>query len=459
MDPILSGAIFRAKNMNVMRSPAHLLASLTSNNNSNSKISSNNMASKELHHTSPSNGAGSSFGEKIIKKKFDEIYRATPIPMALHREKAHSSSSSSSSISKQNLNDEIEYNNLNRHSTSYNSSERYQKRNESKGDSTAHFRPSPETFYDDNNGSNDNFEYDKDSDPFCKEINRVNEMIDVQINDDDYYIDPSHKTFYKENNNNRSNNNIDYEIGDYDKDSSPERFYKDEVSPTISNKPKESSTNENSLPHKVVFKRGSKQANTGVLVNLIPSLGAAAGSTSTTNKNDPVISSKRSKNSSTVDKKPSLTQLFDQPIESKKSMPSPINNTPKSSHSKVKIKGYISSQKNKIDSNNDDVVCACCLDGRVTKSNNIIHCDRCNVPVHQLCYGVTPLPKNDWYCNVCKKLKRESGKSPSAKEKSISCELCKKGGGAMKATDDAKWVHVLCAYFIPEISDKDEKIG
>lgn len=45
----------------------------------------------------------------------------------------------------------------------------------------------------------------------------------------------------------------------------------------------------------------------------------------------------------------------------------------------------------------DEDICACCLDGSVYDDNEILFCDKCNVAVHQLCYGVKSIPEGAWY--------------------------------------------------------------
>jgi hypothetical protein len=45
----------------------------------------------------------------------------------------------------------------------------------------------------------------------------------------------------------------------------------------------------------------------------------------------------------------------------------------------------------------DATLCDICLDGTVYEKNEIIFCDKCNVAVHQLCYGVKSIPLDSWY--------------------------------------------------------------
>jgi hypothetical protein len=44
-----------------------------------------------------------------------------------------------------------------------------------------------------------------------------------------------------------------------------------------------------------------------------------------------------------------------------------------------------------------DQPCAICLDPDVYDNNEIIFCDKCNVAVHQSCYGVADVPDDAWY--------------------------------------------------------------
>lgn len=83
------------------------------------------------------------------------------------------------------------------------------------------------------------------------------------------------------------------------------------------------------------------------------------------------------------------------------------------------------------------------MNGDVFDNNEIIFCDKCNVPVHQLCYGVHTIPEGDWLCDVC-----AGGEDPAT----TTCELCNFTGGAYKTTDrPGKWIHSLCATWVPEV--------
>uniref|UniRef100_A0A3B4DLB8 Protein Jade-1 n=1 Tax=Pygocentrus nattereri TaxID=42514 RepID=A0A3B4DLB8_PYGNA len=89
----------------------------------------------------------------------------------------------------------------------------------------------------------------------------------------------------------------------------------------------------------------------------------------------------------------------------------------------------------------EDVVCDVCQSPDGEDGNEMVFCDKCNICVHQACYGILKVPEGSWLCRTC-----ALGISPK-------CQLCPKKGGAMKPTrSGSKWVHVSCALWIPEVS-------
>ncbi|XP_023876913.2 histone-lysine N-methyltransferase ATX3 [Quercus suber] len=86
--------------------------------------------------------------------------------------------------------------------------------------------------------------------------------------------------------------------------------------------------------------------------------------------------------------------------------------------------------------------CAICRWVEDWDDNKIIICNRCQIAVHQECYGEKSVQDfTSWVCRACEShdLKRE-------------CCLCPVQGGALKPTDvEMLWVHVTCAWFRPEV--------
>ncbi|KAJ7965359.1 Histone-lysine N-methyltransferase [Quillaja saponaria] len=94
--------------------------------------------------------------------------------------------------------------------------------------------------------------------------------------------------------------------------------------------------------------------------------------------------------------------------------------------------------------------CAICRWVEDWDYNKIIICNRCQIAVHQECYGARNVRDfTSWVCKACEtpEIKRE-------------CCLCPVKGGALKPTDvDTLWVHVTCAWFRPEVAfASDEKM-
>ncbi|XP_041123216.1 protein Jade-1-like isoform X2 [Polyodon spathula] len=89
----------------------------------------------------------------------------------------------------------------------------------------------------------------------------------------------------------------------------------------------------------------------------------------------------------------------------------------------------------------EDVVCDVCRSPEGEDGNEMVFCDKCNICVHQACYGILKVPTGNWLCRTC-----ALGVQPK-------CLLCPRRGGALKPTrSGTKWVHVSCALWIPEVS-------
>jgi hypothetical protein len=94
--------------------------------------------------------------------------------------------------------------------------------------------------------------------------------------------------------------------------------------------------------------------------------------------------------------------------------------------------------------------CAVCRWVEDWDYNKIIICNRCQIAVHQECYGAKSVKDfTSWVCRSCE--------TPNIER---DCCLCPVKGGALKPTDvEPLWVHVTCAWFQPEVSfSSDEKM-
>ncbi|KAE8662174.1 Histone-lysine N-methyltransferase ATX5 [Hibiscus syriacus] len=94
--------------------------------------------------------------------------------------------------------------------------------------------------------------------------------------------------------------------------------------------------------------------------------------------------------------------------------------------------------------------CAVCRWVEDWDYNKIIICNRCQIAVHQECYGARNVKDfTSWVCKACE-----------TPEITRECCLCPVQGGALKPTDvETLWVHVTCAWFQPEVSfASDEKM-
>ncbi|XP_053674629.1 PHD finger protein 14 [Anopheles nili] len=97
------------------------------------------------------------------------------------------------------------------------------------------------------------------------------------------------------------------------------------------------------------------------------------------------------------------------------------------------------------------LICCACLGDRSDDQNEIVECDGCGVTVHEGCYGVSECTSTGstisscstepWFCDACK-----------AGVLNPDCELCPNKGGIFKETDVGKWVHLVCALYVPGVA-------
>ncbi|TPP39645.1 AF10 [Fasciola gigantica] len=104
--------------------------------------------------------------------------------------------------------------------------------------------------------------------------------------------------------------------------------------------------------------------------------------------------------------------------------------------------------------------CAVCGLGFHNLSNRLLSCGNCSLAVHQGrlsslvekeslgCYGVQKSAGvANWFCRKCESQVRMS---------KIRCDLCPIKEGAFKRSSGARcWAHLLCAFYIPEVSFED----
>jgi hypothetical protein len=104
-------------------------------------------------------------------------------------------------------------------------------------------------------------------------------------------------------------------------------------------------------------------------------------------------------------------------------------------------------------------VCGCCLGQASSDANEIVECDSCGISVHEGCYGV---PQTDasqadaasevsaastepWFCEPCR----------AGLQEAPPCDLCPSRGGIYKQTDVGRWVHLVCALYVPHVAFGD----
>ncbi|KAJ0255646.1 Histone-lysine N-methyltransferase ATX3 [Hirschfeldia incana] len=92
--------------------------------------------------------------------------------------------------------------------------------------------------------------------------------------------------------------------------------------------------------------------------------------------------------------------------------------------------------------------CAVCRWVEDWEENKMIICNRCQMAVHQECYGVSKAQDlTSWVCRACE--------TPDIER---VCCLCPVKGGALKPSDvEGLWVHVTCAWFRPEVGFLDHE--
>nr|XP_011457659.1 PREDICTED: histone-lysine N-methyltransferase ATX3-like [Fragaria vesca subsp. vesca] len=109
---------------------------------------------------------------------------------------------------------------------------------------------------------------------------------------------------------------------------------------------------------------------------------------------------------------------------------------------KQQIRNALEQKYKPIDAKWTSERCAVCRWVEDWEDNKMIICNRCQIAVHQECYGAKHVQDfTSWVCRACE-----------TPEVIRECCLCPVKGGALKPTDvDTLWVHVSCAWFRPEV--------
>ncbi|CAM1300920.1 PHF14 (predicted), partial [Pycnogonum litorale] len=99
-------------------------------------------------------------------------------------------------------------------------------------------------------------------------------------------------------------------------------------------------------------------------------------------------------------------------------------------------------------------ICCVCLGDISEEDDEIVECDNCGISVHEGCYGISDSESysstvsssttEPWFCDACKAGKMD-----------MTCELCPNVGGIFKETDVGRWVHLVCALYIPGVAFGD----
>lgn len=99
----------------------------------------------------------------------------------------------------------------------------------------------------------------------------------------------------------------------------------------------------------------------------------------------------------------------------------------------------------------DDLLCGVCFMADSTDRDPIVICEMCNVAVHQTCYRIESLPEGDWLCHPCSQyLHSQDSVTPTHE---LVCAACssKHNGALVPTADPAKWVHMSCSMYLPEL--------
>jgi len=94
--------------------------------------------------------------------------------------------------------------------------------------------------------------------------------------------------------------------------------------------------------------------------------------------------------------------------------------------------------------------CCICLDRDAEEGNELVICDglTCSFIAHTECYGIREklTTEKKWFCDACQSPDRELA----------HCVVCPDPEGALRSISPGKFLHLVCAAWIPEIVVEDE---
>lgn len=86
--------------------------------------------------------------------------------------------------------------------------------------------------------------------------------------------------------------------------------------------------------------------------------------------------------------------------------------------------------------------CEICNDNKI--QDELFRCLKCDVIVHKICYGISEVTEiKNYLCEYCRVTNDTMEKR---------CEFCPSTSGALKLTTNNKWVHAICAVYVPSVS-------
>lgn len=90
----------------------------------------------------------------------------------------------------------------------------------------------------------------------------------------------------------------------------------------------------------------------------------------------------------------------------------------------IKTHGIYQPSSKQYQTQDDEILCLVCSNPDYEdKGNQIVICSGCNMSVHQKCYNIEVVPKEDWFCQLCTKFQHDG--------KYIPCLACPCLGGPM----------------------------